>query len=72
MFLFFSVILSSWFHGDVSKKEAKALLEFRPIGTFLIRFSSSVEGWFTLSFVGPNGSIQHQRIEHIPGFVLFL
>jgi serine/threonine protein kinase len=56
-----------WFHGDISTDISKSKLANQPPGTFLIRFSSGVDGWFTLSFVTQHGAIRHQRIKHTPG-----
>ena len=44
--------------------EAERRLAGRPDGTFLIRFSSSQPGSYTISKVKRGGSPVHQRIEH--------
>jgi hypothetical protein len=36
------------------------------VGTFLVRFSTSSPGFYTISKVASDGSIQHQRIIHHP------
>lgn len=55
-----------WFHGDTVSERAIELLSGKPSGTFMIRFSNSVEGWYTISQIQGN-VIQHQRISHVPG-----
>jgi len=51
-----------WFHGDTDSQRAQELLSGKPSGTFMIRFSNTVEGWYTISQIRGN-TIQHQRIE---------
>ncbi|NXL25419.1 SH22A protein, partial [Setophaga kirtlandii] len=41
--------LPSWFHGFISRREAEELLQDRPLGCFLVRFSESTVG-FVLSY----------------------
>jgi len=55
-----------WFHGDTDSHRAQELLSGKPSGTFMIRFSNSVEGWYTISQI-EGKIIQHQRISHQPG-----
>lgn len=55
-----------WFHGDISMPESEARLGSKPEGTFLVRFSTSEVGVFTVSKVSPGG-ISHQRIQRIHG-----
>jgi len=55
-----------WFHGDTDFQRAQELLSGKPSGTFMIRFSNSVEGWYTISQI-EGKIIQHQRISHQPG-----
>jgi len=55
-----------WFHGDHDTEYSKQLLTGKPSGTFMIRFSSAVEGWYTISQI-QGSSIEHQRISHLPG-----
>jgi len=55
-----------WFHGDTDGQRAIELLSGKPSGTFMLRFSNSVEGWYTISQIQGN-VIQHQRISHVPG-----
>lgn len=54
-----------WFHGDTDSQNAQTLLAAKPMGTFMIRFSS-IEGWYTISEV-QGRTIQHQRISHESG-----
>lgn len=55
-----------WFHGDVSMPESEARLGAKAEGTFLVRFSTSEVGVFTVSKVSATG-ISHQRIQRIHG-----
>jgi len=55
-----------WFHGDTDSQRAQELLSGKPSGTFMIRFSNSVQGWYTISQI-EGKVIQHQRISHQPG-----
>ncbi|NXP80201.1 SH22A protein, partial [Ramphastos sulfuratus] len=41
--------LPAWFHGFISRREAEKLLQDRPQGCFLVRFSESRVG-FVLSY----------------------
>lgn len=56
-----------YFHGDVGTNDAEERLSEKPQGTFLLRFSSSEAGAFTISKVSPFGAITHQRVQHPPG-----
>ncbi|XP_045207575.2 uncharacterized protein LOC123559654 isoform X2 [Mercenaria mercenaria] len=38
-----------WFHGNLSRREAKRLLKHKPNGTFLIRQSQSCPDWFVIA-----------------------
>lgn len=53
-----------WFHGAVGTGEAERLLKGREEGTFLIRFSTSQPGSYTISKVKKGGAPVHQRVEH--------
>jgi len=57
-----SLLSNVWFHGNISTPEAESRLSGKGAGTFLIRFSTSSPGAFTISKVAPNKSINHQRI----------
>ena len=62
-----------WFHGFLTLEETKKFLEFQPVGTFLMRFSSSKPGSFALAFasaphpVNPNqNQVTHVMIKTTP------
>lgn len=59
---------SSWFEGDLGSVEAAEILQGQKPATFLVRFSKQV-GAYAVSFVGPDGAINHSLIEHegVPG-----
>jgi len=50
-----------WFHGDLSTEDASARLSSQQVETFLVRFSSSQPGCYTISKVGSD-KILHQRV----------
>jgi hypothetical protein len=60
-----NVLRCGWFHGDISTQEAENRLMTKEVGTFLVRFSTSAPGAFTISKVSINGQIHHQRISKI-------
>jgi hypothetical protein len=49
-----------------SLQESERLLEGRPDGTFLIRYSNKVPGSFTVSKID-GGKTTHQRVAHKAG-----
>lgn len=51
-----------WFQGDLNSSETEELLAGEPRGTYLVRFSSAKAGALALSFVLPNGSVRHARV----------
>ena len=57
-----STLRNTWFHGDLQTEESNRLLEMRPSGTFLVRFSTAIRGAFTISKVDVSGKSVHQRI----------
>ncbi|KAN0014456.1 hypothetical protein ACTFIU_000774 [Dictyostelium citrinum] len=57
----------AWFHGDISTSESENRLRQKPEGTFLVRFSTSEYGAYTISKVSKNGGISHQRIHRPQG-----
>jgi hypothetical protein len=61
-----NIVSKSWFHGDLQTKEAERLLEGRPNGTFMIRYSNKVLGNFTVSKI-QEGKVTHQRVAHKSG-----
>jgi len=52
-----------WFHGDINDKVAAERLAGKPVGTYLVRFSSQ-RGCFTISQIVSRGTVKHFRIEH--------
>jgi serine/threonine protein kinase len=64
-----NIISQNWFHGEISTQEADARLYYKNPGTFLIRFSSSERGYFTISqreVDNQSGGLRHVRIKHPP------
>eukprot|EP01116_Phalansterium_solitarium_P008959 TRINITY_DN22936_c0_g1_i1.p1 TRINITY_DN22936_c0_g1~~TRINITY_DN22936_c0_g1_i1.p1 ORF type:complete len:525 (-),score=169.82 TRINITY_DN22936_c0_g1_i1:227-1801(-) len=68
-----------WFHGWISTQEAQLRLGGLPSGSFLVRFSSSHPGCYTISSLTASqgatvtpGQVRHQRISRTPnqGFEL--
>ena len=62
-----NILKEKWFHGDLSQQEAEDRLADQTKGTFLIRFSSSAPGCFTISHINKNKQLCHQRVTHVPG-----
>eukprot|EP01117_Protostelium_nocturnum_P003488 TRINITY_DN1454_c0_g1_i1.p1 TRINITY_DN1454_c0_g1~~TRINITY_DN1454_c0_g1_i1.p1 ORF type:complete len:539 (+),score=132.21 TRINITY_DN1454_c0_g1_i1:174-1790(+) len=68
------LLSKSWFHGEISTQEANQKLNALPVaGAYLVRFSSTHPGSYTISSM-PNqgGPVKHQRVSYVPGqgFVL--
>jgi len=62
------LIKEPWFHGDLSTPQSEILLAHKPAGSFLVRFSTSSPGAYTISRVShTNNSISHHRITNQPG-----
>eukprot|EP01129_Flabellula_baltica_P016605 TRINITY_DN896_c0_g2_i1.p1 TRINITY_DN896_c0_g2~~TRINITY_DN896_c0_g2_i1.p1 ORF type:complete len:462 (+),score=107.21 TRINITY_DN896_c0_g2_i1:181-1566(+) len=61
------ILSRPWFHGDLSQRESQVNLSNTPGGTFLIRFSTSQPGNFTISEMTPERRVKHKRIDHTPG-----
>jgi hypothetical protein len=60
-----TILLQPWFHGHIESGDAESKLSGQPKGSYLVRLSS-VPGCFTISKVGKNGQISHQRIDFNP------
>lgn len=56
-----------WFHGELDTVDAAERLSSQTPGSFLIRFSSSNVGCYTISSVATDGTIRHQRVQHHTG-----
>ena len=50
-----------WFHGDITQEEAEDRLLNQPKGTFLVRFSSSSPGCFTISHINKSKQLPEHR-----------
>jgi len=62
------LLVEPWFHGNISTHESESNLISKPAGTFLVRFSTSSPGCYTISKVSLNdNSIKHQKIQHKSG-----
>ena len=57
-----NLLSKAWFHGSVDAVEAERRLADRAEGCFLIRFSSSTPGGYTISKVKKGGAPVHQKI----------
>jgi len=62
-----SLLRQPWFHGMIEKTEAEGKLSGQPKGSYLVRLSSTSPGCFTISKVGKNDGISHQRIDYHAG-----
>lgn len=58
-----SVAKNKWFFGEVSINQAFCILNGQDSGTFLVRYSLSRRGDYSVSFVTPSGAIAHQHID---------
>lgn len=56
------MLSKKWFHGNITTKDAEICLLSKGPGAYLVRFSTSSAGTYTLSKVSRDGSINHQRI----------
>lgn len=62
------LMIEPWFHGDISTSESENRLIKKPEGTFLVRFSTSSPGCYTISKVSKSDyTIKHQKIHHVAG-----
>eukprot|EP01097_Dermamoeba_algensis_P001374 TRINITY_DN1518_c0_g1_i1.p1 TRINITY_DN1518_c0_g1~~TRINITY_DN1518_c0_g1_i1.p1 ORF type:complete len:568 (+),score=89.75 TRINITY_DN1518_c0_g1_i1:247-1704(+) len=58
-----NLIREPWFHGDISTMQSEILLAHKPAGTYLVRFSTSSPGAYTISRVSHgNNAISHHRV----------
>lgn len=59
-----------WFHGHIDATTAEKRLRNQPIGSFLVRFSSSIPGCFSISYrfgeVGDTARVLHLQIQRQP------
>jgi len=72
-----AIMKNHWFHGDVDRVQSETLLNDQKPGVFLIRASTTEpeKTPFTISKVGKDGKISHQRIniqKDRSGFYLYL
>jgi hypothetical protein len=58
------MLKKKWFHGNISTQNATDRLSGQEAGTFLIRFSSSAPGCYTISSVDNNLRVLHQRVTY--------
>jgi hypothetical protein len=64
----FELVTKKWFHGEIGAQEAQSKLSECPGSTFLVRFSATQAGSYTISQVSEDcKSITHQRLQHVPG-----
>jgi len=63
-----SLMSKPYFHGFLSSSKAEKILSStKKKGTYLVRFSSTEPGAFTVSAVSKEDKVQHVRIAHKPG-----
>jgi len=67
-----NLLVETWFHGNLSAQDAMTRLRNFPAGTYLVRFSESEVGAYTISIQTETNSTKHQRIKHVPGRGFFL
>jgi len=58
----------SYFHGNVSSLAAETMLKERPVGTFLLRLSSSQPGAFAITTKHRDHSLYHYSVQRTPDF----
>jgi serine/threonine protein kinase len=62
-----NIFSQPWFHGPLNTDETGSILHKASPGTFLVRFSSSEKGYFTISHsVEDVGKLRNIRIKHPP------
>ncbi len=52
---------------EVNTQDAQQRLSGLPSGSFLVRFSSTHPGCYTISSLSSNAGIKHQRVSHVAG-----
>lgn len=62
------ILFFSWFMGDLNSDEVQEMMNGKPPGTFLIRFSSS--GSLALSFLNDKGVLMHVLVSFSNGMYL--
>jgi serine/threonine protein kinase len=64
-----NLLKKTWFHGDISAEEAQNRLHGLQPGSFLVRFSTTHPGTFTISSLAldNNKSLKHQRVVYVQG-----
>lgn len=60
------MLKKKWFHGDISTPKATDRLNGQEAGTFLVRFSTSTPGCYTISSVDASQRVLHQRVVYHP------
>jgi hypothetical protein len=58
------LVSAEWFHGFLGPTDAIKFLEYQPVGTFLVRFSNSRPGAFTLDYVASPGYVRSVRLKN--------
>ncbi len=62
------LVSAEWFHGFISPTDSIKFLESTPVGTYLVRFSGSKPGSFTLDYVLKQGHVRSVRLNnHVSG-----
>lgn len=57
-----NVVMSPWFHGNIKRKDAEMTLNKQKKGTFLVRFSETSPGCFSIDLMGNKNRISHHRV----------
>ena len=61
----FQMMNEGWFHGDIDQKEAYSLLNDKPIGSYLVRFSSRGNSFVVSCVVrSDRQAVRHFRVQH--------
>jgi hypothetical protein len=60
------LLQNRWFHGDISTKEAENRLISKGPGAFLVRFSTSAPGTYTMSKVRTRCALCPLWLLHLP------